>query len=91
MKIMNVKIKQNKNTPAVRVASAALAVFVFILSLCFPAFGYTDSSTNGVEFSPLPVLSSGDTSSMVDAGSYPWAYGRNERNNKTTVAVQQST
>ena len=63
---------------SVRVASAALAVFVLFLSLCFPAFGYTDVSTNGVEFSPLPVLASGDTSSMVDVGSYPWSYGRRE-------------
>lgn len=44
-------IKQNKNTSAARVASAALAAFVLLLSLCVNSFAYTDTSTNGVDFS----------------------------------------
>lgn len=57
MRIMNVKIKQNKNTPAVRVASAALAVFVLLFSLCVPSFAYSDTSINNIDFTDQPIPS----------------------------------
>lgn len=48
-------MKQNKNTPVVRVASAALAAFVLLFSLCFPSFA---SSVNGIDFSDQPLYQS---------------------------------
>lgn len=62
---MKTKIKQNKNTPAVRVASAALAVFVLLFSLCVPSFAYTDNWDGN--FTPLPVLSSSPSAPFSDA------------------------
>lgn len=52
------KMKQNKNSPVVRVASAALATFVLMLSFSIPTFAYTDTSVNGIDFSEQPYLSS---------------------------------
>lgn len=58
-------MKQNKKNVAV-----FLAVFVLFVSLSLPSFAYTDTSSNGVDFSdqPIPALSSYDASSVMSHG-----------------------
>lgn len=71
-------MKQNKNTPVVRVASAALAAFVLFFSLCVPSFAYSSVSTNGKDFTdqPLSVCSTG--AQVVSTGL---SFGKSSVNN----------
>lgn len=48
-------MKQNKNT-YVKIFSVLTAVIVFVSCISIPAFAYTDTSTNGVDFTDYPML-----------------------------------